>query len=224
MNKAAASILILLLPLFALGQSYTVEKTSASVTSTPFVSEFYTTIKIYNTGTENLQLKWIRTQELMPVNWRTQICTEFYCFPMSTDSAMVTIYPGDNDLIQVHFYPFDTYGSSTVVVKVFPLSNPSDSVNLTFYGNATAGVGVEETLENSVSVYPNPVAERLNVKLGMLKEAEVRIFNSVGQEVRQENLLNNEGSIYVGDLAAGCYLVSIADQSGNLVRKRFVKE
>lgn len=227
MNRAAATILILLLPVFALAQSFTVEKTSASVTSSPFVLEFYTTIKVYNTGAENLPLKWVRTQELMPANWRTQICTEFYCFPMSTDSAMVTILPGDSDLIQVHFYPFDNYGSSTVVVKVFPASNPSDFVNLTFYGDAVAGVGVEETEKNSVSVYPNPVSGVLNVKLGELsKEARISILNSVGQEVKHLTLTGAQGSasIDVTGLPAGCYFVNVSDAQGNVVRKKFVKE
>ncbi|MES2619734.1 MAG: T9SS type A sorting domain-containing protein, partial [Bacteroidota bacterium] len=81
--------------------------------------------------------------------------------------------------------------------------------------------GIEELTTGSISVYPNPATNQLNINLGGLQEAEVRIFNVDGKliiETRQS--INN--SLDISNLAIGIYLVEIKTRDVS-VRRRWVK-
>jgi hypothetical protein len=77
-------------------------------------------------------------------------------------------------------------------------------------------VGVkEESAQLSVSIYPNPAINELNIKLPGNKECSLHIYSITGQLILQKNLYSNElenkQTIDVSGLAPGVYLGKITD-------------
>jgi hypothetical protein len=81
-----------------------------------------------------------------------------------------------------------------------------------------AGVGVEEVSHNThMSLYPNPAVEQLNVTLS--QDADIVIYNIMGQ-----NVMNVEGhaganSINVSNLNAGVYFISAGSDTQKFIVK-----
>ena len=81
-----------------------------------------------------------------------------------------------------------------------------------------AGVGVQEVSHNThMSLYPNPAVEQLNVTLS--QDADIVIYNIMGQ-----NVMNVEGhaganSINVSNLNAGVYFISAGSDTQKFIVK-----
>ena len=81
----------------------------------------------------------------------------------------------------------------------------------------------------TISVYPNPVQDKLNVTLtnSLSNNYKLRILTIAGIEVvkRGEVLVNNSTiTLPVSNLAAGVYSIELTDAQGNKQLKKFVKE
>ena len=72
------------------------------------------------------------------------------------------------------------------------------------YRAATASVGNNELL--NISMYPNPVSDRLNISAqSTIKSAA--IYNLLGKKVMSLEINKNSESINVSGLASGMYLI-----------------
>jgi hypothetical protein len=72
---------------------------------------------------------------------------------------------------------------------------------------------------NKVQVYPNPASSEVTIKADNGRYNSFAITNSIGQEVMQQNLTNNETSVNVKALPAGVYYITLKGTDGNVVRK-----
>ena len=68
---------------------------------------------------------------------------------------------------------------------------------------------VEENKDSEISVYPNPVRDR--VVIDGIEVAEVEVYNTLGQMVK---IIQGTNEISVADLPQGVYLLRIADAEG----------
>lgn len=85
-------------------------------------------------------------------------------------------------------------------------------------------VAAEAKVNNSYTVYPNPVSDVLNIQFENLSEnAAVRIVTVSGAEVYSGKATSKEFAINVNHLSRGLYVISIADEKG-VVNHKFVKE
>ena len=84
--------------------------------------------------------------------------------------------------------------------------------------------GIEDKFANNVSIYPNPVKDRLYIETESEIE-DIVVFNIYGksQNLRISESQNLSISIDVSNLNSGVYFVKINTANGNIV-KRFVKE
>ena len=84
--------------------------------------------------------------------------------------------------------------------------------------------GIEDKLANNVSIYPNPVKDRLYIETESEIE-DIVVFDIYGksQNLRISESQNLNISIDVSNLNSGVYFVKINTANGNIV-KRFVKE
>lgn len=224
-KKAAAMLMMMLVACAAYGQSFSVDQTTVTVYGSATASYFNKAIKVYNNTSGNLQLRWVRMQQIMPPSWRTSVCNEYYCFPMSTDSAMFTITPGDSDMVDMHFYPFDTPGSATIYVDLYVVNDPSERMTLTFNGNAP--VGVEEQVLAGMNVYPNPVSDKVYIDAGKANAGlSVEVYDQLGQIVKRESFVGtgDHAELNVSDLSAGCYMMKIRDDDDKVAVKKFIKQ
>jgi hypothetical protein len=83
--------------------------------------------------------------------------------------------------------------------------------------------------ESSVSLYPNPAADFINLSYFFTcNESELRlnIYNASGQLIKTENIGNNsismETTIDLNDFANGVYFIQINSQSSNLYKSSFI--
>jgi len=87
-------------------------------------------------------------------------------------------------------------------------------------------VGINSYLENSVTLYPNPAKEYVDVRVdGDVNVKGVEVYDVYGKVVRTDVGANNDSPIRinVSDLSSGMYFVRVTTEQG-VVTKRFVKK
>lgn len=92
--------------------------------------------------------------------------------------------------------------------------------NIYFYNSTTTSNREMEAME--LTVYPNPVADVLNVRSAS-EMVQLEITNLVGQSVKQISLKGFEASINVHDLATGNYFVTLTTEDGRVSTHKLVK-
>ena len=74
----------------------------------------------------------------------------------------------------------------------------------------------------NVTIYPNPAKDFITVDCGE-GISSVTIFSASGQLVKSIGGADAEGSIHIGNLPAGYYIVAVDTESGTTVRKQILK-
>jgi len=91
-----------------------------------------------------------------------------------------------------------------------------DNVNFSSY------TSVNETVENSVNVYPNPATSELNITSNF-NDGNLSVYNMAGQQVISSTLNSYNTQINVANLPAGIYTLSVQNKQG-VFTSRFVKK
>ncbi len=68
------------------------------------------------------------------------------------------------------------------------------------------------TVFSNVSVFPNPTQGVVNINFGDLKNIEVKVFNSIGQLVYQNKIINSSNYKFNLDVMAGIYLLELSTE------------
>jgi hypothetical protein len=91
--------------------------------------------------------------------------------------------------------------------------------------NLVTTLGVEDnSLDDELNVYPNPVADVLNItNSNNLSDASFSILNVSGQTVLKSTSVNNDG-IDVSNLSSGVYILSIDSGDGGKQQFKFCKK
>ena len=119
--------------------------------------------------------------------------------------------------------------TSDVVKIVLSAANPHADVVMTFLGNNIMGIEGKGSPVNTWSVYPNPVADRLNVSLGLEhgSSVTVELFDSMGRLVSAtDNTLatgSNTLNINTSSLNAGIYTLRIRNNGSINISTKVVK-
>jgi hypothetical protein len=80
-------------------------------------------------------------------------------------------------------------------------------------------LSLSEVEQNSVSVYPNPTTNRINIKIqGTIDSIEV--YDVMGMRVAQNK---NTNGIDLNNLKSGVYFLNITD-NGKLTTKKVIKQ
>ena len=77
--------------------------------------------------------------------------------------------------------------------------------------------------ENTLSLYPNPVQNILNIQNTASNLSKVQIYDLNGRLLQNHALQSNEVSLDVSQLNSGVYLVVLENETGNQVARRIVK-
>jgi uncharacterized repeat protein (TIGR01451 family) len=82
--------------------------------------------------------------------------------------------------------------------------------------------GVNELTDDNLVIYPNPVADKITVRLDKNAPASISISDMLGKEVKRLRTNRIETEIDVVSLSNGIYFITV-DQQGKSMRRKFVK-
>ena len=80
------------------------------------------------------------------------------------------------------------------------------------------GLSVEENVESTSCIYPNPVKDVLTITADDVKR--VVMYNSLGQIVKTIEANDDNLKIDVSDLENGMYFVNIIDNNENVITNK----
>ncbi len=88
---------------------------------------------------------------------------------------------------------------------------------------ATTTTGIENWLMNSISLYPNPAKEYIDVRVDELHVTGMEVYDVYGKLINTVSVIDNPTRINVSGLASGMYFVRVTTEQG-VVTKSFVKK
>ena len=130
---------------------------------------------------------------------------------------------GTSGCIELYGTP-TTQGTTNIVVYVdahaqfFGLPVVQSDVINYFYITVNAPVSVEEQLEASIQVYPNPATDLLHIDSDGFQSFEVMMFDALGREMYRDRWTAGN-SLDVSHWARGIYSVVIESNGHRIIRK-----
>lgn len=124
-----------------------------------------------------------------------------------------------------------TLGATRMRVQMSYNATPTSSCASFSYGqvedytvNISLTAKMEQSNNNEIAftLYPNPVNGDVVTIANLNLSSEYKIFNMMGQELANGKI-ENEGSINVGSLNSGTYLIQVSNENGSTT-KRFIKQ
>ena len=127
------------------------------------------------------------------------------------DQVTLTVEPFEN-------YRFLNCTKDGEVVCETTIYTFTATENCTLTANLVSTVNVGEQTDNEVTVYPNPVCDKIHIE-GLEGEHEIQIYNAFGMLVMTTTLQGNS-EINICDLPTGYYLIRIDNRQS----VKFIKE
>ncbi|UQB67229.1 T9SS type A sorting domain-containing protein [Epilithonimonas zeae] len=111
-----------------------------------------------------------------------------------------------------------TYGFTCDDVNIITEELTTSGYTLPAY--QCTSLAVSDFSKNSVSVYPNPVTEKLNVSMDFKKTEIAEIYSLEGRKISETTINSNNNVINVSNLNKGVYLLKI---KGTDIVQKFIK-
>lgn len=158
-------------------------------------------------------------------------------FELPVDSPLILLGMCTNQIIINFGFAFQSiyYENEALNPFTYTITDNGDTKTLlvtngignqAIYGSEpTMGIADNSALSAlSVSIYPNPTSNYLNITLRNANQASVHIFNILGQGVAAISIENATAKIPVNTLKSGVYFVVIASEDGQKQTVKFIKK
>ncbi|MGB6083516.1 T9SS type A sorting domain-containing protein [Moheibacter sp.] len=89
--------------------------------------------------------------------------------------------------------------------------------------NVCDALGVSDVENQEFTIYPNPAKDFLNVSVKNSQLTSYTIYNTLGQQVKRENLSGTQFKINVNNLKKGTYILTVYSEKGSSTHK-FIKD
>lgn len=169
---------------------------------TPFVGDFGTIEMLYSLDNGT--------------NWHNALATNSSNFTPSNNCqnlshTVTTGYITSLDNFRVKFKFLHNTGNWQAIIDNF-------KIDLTFTSASTPTLDLA-----NLSVYPNPVSDRLNIDY---KEniSYLTVYDLSGRSVKSLSTNNSNNSIDVSDLKSGIYMLRIKTENNNVSTVKFIKK
>lgn len=230
MIKNLFSVLVFTLSLLIGNAQLIVDSDSSAIIENPAPSY---EVVVHNGVTNNsgapITIKWIRTVNTFPASWNgSSVCDKITCWGTDVDSKEVDLGIDSSSILDVHFFNEGRTGSGYVEIIVFDIADSANTVRtLKFYGEANNNVGISSLDTKSLSIYPNPTSNFIQINgVNQLDAIEtIEIYSIIGRKVFQKEVSSlNDLKVNVQNFENGVYLIKLFDKTKNVAyTKTFVK-
>lgn len=226
--KKIFTFLLVSLTTITFAQNFEVEVNDTTVYGLSTQNDFYGDIDLNNTSTSTLSMRWENTERDLPEGWIVSFCDPTECHEPTVQEASFSLpVTGNNNIMNVHFYPNDVQGVGSVTVKLYETATPDNFKVLTYTGTTTdqatsvSTIVVEGKLGQS---YPNPNTGTAHVEYEFLSNrtnAKLEVVNLLGQVILSKNIEDNKGTMEL-NLDRGTYFYSLVNDGQILATKSIV--
>lgn len=179
-----------------------------------------------NVSSSPVSVRWNRLAPSLPMGWEVAVCDLNQCYlPFVYSNYMsdigldipVELEPGGTSNLDVHIYPNQFPGSTSVTLEL--TVDGDTAVVATGTYNITASLTSSfngPAAKQDVRVFPNPTADYFQLSSGN-RVGRVMVYNTLGRQVRAYD--GYDGRRYsLAGLPDGMYLVRLKDQQGAAIK------
>jgi hypothetical protein len=135
----------------------------------------------------------------------------------------LSLAPGEEANIIVNFLPQGTGEFNDVLTLNYDNADTSQRIARQIVLTGRTPNGINEYANDKVSIYPNPVANRLSIHIDFKGKKEISIYNISGQEIHHESTNDENVSINTRQFPSGVYTGFIESDEG-LATFKFVRK
>lgn len=159
-----------LLPLFCMGQNYSIDDHLVIATDTDDVDNFANNT-YFNALVDSVHINWEIILAEHPQEWEFSNCFP-NCYQPGITSESFTFDEGMGYYLNCHFYPHNTPGEATI--KMF-ITDGETSDTVTWQATATSTVGLEEMLNEQFSEIES-IYDLSGKRINQVKNQEILII------------------------------------------------
>jgi len=126
--------------------------------------------------------------------------------------------PAQNQVFRASYYPQTFAGFPTTPLSPLDILEDTNSLSAACSTNTLVQ---NETLENSLVVFPNPAESKITISLPF-SHSTYSIFNSQGQLVHSATAPQNSINVQLYNWPKGAYEIRITTEEGNFLNRKFI--
>ena len=88
--------------------------------------------------------------------------------------------------------------------------------------NASTGMQLKNK-DNNIKIYPNPASDKIFIETGFNDDAQISIYNVLGELVSQTQIKNEKFEMDISELKKGIYILMITYPQG-ILKQKLIKE
>lgn len=179
-----------------------------------------------NVSSSPVSVRWNRVAPSLPMGWEVAVCDVNQCYlPLVFSNYMpdieldipVELDPGETSNLDVHIYPNQFPGSTTVTVELTVNGDTAVVVTGTYNFSASLTSSFNgPAARQDVRVYPNPTTDFFQLSNGS-GVGRVIVYNTLGRQVRTYDAYDGRRYSLAG-LPDGMYLVRLKDNQSNVMK------
>lgn len=209
------------------GQNFSVSGTDTTFYGNITDSDFDSRFVLYNDSTANFPMSWSVESSNVEASWDFSVCDPSTCYPIGTTAGSFILSTSIfNRIMNLHYYPNNTNGQSTVTVKLWEDAYPNDYVLLTWTGIVGTVGANNEVASYSISAFPNPAVNKINISYDLSSASnnnEIVLYNLLGKKIDSKKIPSQKGSVQFSDnLNPGVYLYVLVSNGQPLITNRVI--
>jgi len=173
--------------------------------------------------TDTVWLDYELITNTLPEEWYAGYCDNHGCWgSLPENGSMSAMYDEQNSFIKLSINPQYVEGSGIVQYYVYEQDDYENGQMMTFIVETPDFVGLLETPDMTISIYPNPIVNIVYISTNKTINA-VNIYNITGKTVLKNKVNSSYMQLNTSELESGIYLLEVIDEYGNKQTRRLVK-
>ena len=195
-------------------QNFSVHATDSTFYGNITDNDFGSYFILYNDSTAAFPMSWSVETSNLDTGWEFSICDPNVCHPKGMSSGAFNLPTTTvNRIMNIHYYPNNNGGQSTVSVKLWEDQYPNEFVMLTWTGVIGAMSVDNEVSEYSMLTFPNPATNNIHIQYDLNTtsgENEVVLYDITGKKIESKVVSNAKGILqFSKDLNPGIYFYTL---------------